>query len=188
MPQLLQDRLRSSSKTTSSAALECPTNSDNGTNFVAKKIEEYCYQFKIKHHRSFPYRPHTNGAVEAANKNVERILEKITQTYRDWHEKLSMLYGHTEPPSGHPQELHLTYSRMAWRRFYQLKLRSRVGTNGDTARRGGLVASSLRPASYDRRKEALCHQSRTLCCAIRNACPEPTKRRRALVKWKVRDL
>jgi hypothetical protein len=31
------------------------------------------------------------------------------------------------------------------------------------ARRGGLVASSLRPASYDRRKEALCHQSRTLC-------------------------
>jgi hypothetical protein len=31
-----------------------PTNSDNGTNFVAKKIEEYCYQFKIKHHRSFP--------------------------------------------------------------------------------------------------------------------------------------
>jgi hypothetical protein len=31
------------------------------------------------------------------------------------------------------------------------------------ARRGGLVASSLRPAEYDRRKEALCHQSRTQC-------------------------
>ncbi|KAK8624503.1 hypothetical protein V6N13_065844 [Hibiscus sabdariffa] len=29
-----------------------------------------------------------NGAVEAANKNIKRIVAKMTTTYRDWHEKL----------------------------------------------------------------------------------------------------
>ena len=29
-----------------------------------------------------------NGAVEAANKNVMKIMAKITDTYKDWHEKL----------------------------------------------------------------------------------------------------
>ena len=29
-----------------------------------------------------------NGAVEAANKNVKKILAKMTDTYKDWHEKL----------------------------------------------------------------------------------------------------
>ena len=30
-----------------------------------------------------------NGAVEAANKNVKKIIAKGTETYKDWHEKLS---------------------------------------------------------------------------------------------------
>ena len=30
-----------------------------------------------------------NGAVEAANKNVKKIVAKITDIYKDWHEKLS---------------------------------------------------------------------------------------------------
>ncbi|KAA3464940.1 RNA-directed DNA polymerase [Gossypium australe] len=29
-----------------------------------------------------------NGAVEAANKNIKKIEEKMTETYKDWHEKL----------------------------------------------------------------------------------------------------
>ncbi len=29
-----------------------------------------------------------NGAIEAANKNVKRILSKMTETYKDWHEQL----------------------------------------------------------------------------------------------------
>ena len=28
------------------------------------------------------------GAVEAANKNVKKIIAKATETYKDWHEKL----------------------------------------------------------------------------------------------------
>jgi len=29
-----------------------------------------------------------NGAVEAANKNIKKILVKMTDTYKDWHEYL----------------------------------------------------------------------------------------------------
>ena len=29
-----------------------------------------------------------NGVVEAANKNVKKIVAKMTDTYKDWHEKL----------------------------------------------------------------------------------------------------
>lgn len=33
--------------------------------------------------------PKMNGAIEPANKNIKKILEKMTVTYKDWHEKLS---------------------------------------------------------------------------------------------------
>ena len=29
-----------------------------------------------------------NGAVEATNKNIKKILVKMTETYKDWHEFL----------------------------------------------------------------------------------------------------
>ena len=29
-----------------------------------------------------------NGAVEAANKNVKKIIAKVIETYKDWHKKL----------------------------------------------------------------------------------------------------
>ncbi|XP_019430522.1 PREDICTED: uncharacterized protein LOC109337894 [Lupinus angustifolius] len=32
--------------------------------------------------------PKMNGAVEAANKNVKRIVAKMVENYKDWHEKL----------------------------------------------------------------------------------------------------
>ncbi|XP_017979863.1 PREDICTED: uncharacterized protein LOC108662792 [Theobroma cacao] len=44
--------------------------------------------FKIKHHNSVPYRPKMNGVVEATNKNIKMIIEKMTDVYKDWHEKL----------------------------------------------------------------------------------------------------
>ncbi|KAI5426500.1 hypothetical protein KIW84_032077 [Lathyrus oleraceus] len=50
--------------------------------------------FKIKHHNSSPYRPKTNGAVEAAN-NIKKIIQKMTVTYKDWHEMLPFaLHGY----------------------------------------------------------------------------------------------
>ena len=62
--------------------------SDKGTNFIAKRIEEYLHSFKIKHYRSSPYRPQMNGAVESANKNLVKILKEKAETHKDWHDKL----------------------------------------------------------------------------------------------------
>ncbi|KAG8488270.1 hypothetical protein CXB51_018004 [Gossypium anomalum] len=62
--------------------------SDNALNLNNSVIVEVCRQFKIKHHNSSPYRPKMNGAVEAANKNIKQIMGKMTETYKDWHEKL----------------------------------------------------------------------------------------------------
>ena len=51
-------------------------------------MEQICEQFKIKHHNFVLYHPKMNGAVEATNKNVKKIVAKMTDTYKDWHEKL----------------------------------------------------------------------------------------------------
>ncbi|XP_070015282.1 uncharacterized protein [Nicotiana sylvestris] len=44
--------------------------------------------FKITYRNSTPYRPKANGAVEADNKNIKKILRKIVQGSSQWHEKL----------------------------------------------------------------------------------------------------
>ncbi|KAG8503896.1 hypothetical protein CXB51_001830 [Gossypium anomalum] len=62
--------------------------SDNALNLNNSTIAEVCNQFKVKHHNLSPYRPKMNRAVEAANKNIKKIVDKMTETYRDWHEKL----------------------------------------------------------------------------------------------------
>ena len=62
--------------------------SDNGLNLNNDMVTEVCTRFKIKHHNSVPYRPKMNGAIEAANKNVKKIIVKATETYKDWQEKL----------------------------------------------------------------------------------------------------
>ncbi|XP_017984391.1 PREDICTED: uncharacterized protein LOC108663660 [Theobroma cacao] len=51
-------------------------------------VKEVCAKFKIKHHNSALYRLKMNGAIEATNKNIKRIIEKMTDVYKDWHEKL----------------------------------------------------------------------------------------------------
>ncbi|PKI60084.1 hypothetical protein CRG98_019519 [Punica granatum] len=50
---------------------------------------DLCAQFKIQHRNSTPYRPQMNGAVEVANKNIKKIIEKMTVNYKDWYEMLS---------------------------------------------------------------------------------------------------
>ena len=62
--------------------------SDNGLNLNNDMVTKVCTRFKIKHHNSVLYQPKMNGAVEAANKNVKKIIAKTTKTYKDWHEKL----------------------------------------------------------------------------------------------------
>ena len=51
--------------------------------------------YNIKHHKSSPYQPQTNGAIEASNKNIKNILTKMVVTYKDWTEKLPFaLWGY----------------------------------------------------------------------------------------------
>ncbi|XP_070030343.1 uncharacterized protein [Nicotiana sylvestris] len=51
-------------------------------------MREVCQHFKIPHRNPTPYRPKANGAVEAANKNIKKILRKMVEGYRQWHEIL----------------------------------------------------------------------------------------------------
>ncbi|GAU44160.1 hypothetical protein TSUD_399820 [Trifolium subterraneum] len=68
---------------------------DNGTNLNNKMMKDLCDEFKIEHHNSSPYRPQMNGAVEAANKNIKKIVQKMVVTYKDWHEMLPFaLHGY----------------------------------------------------------------------------------------------
>ncbi|RDX89188.1 Retrovirus-related Pol polyprotein, partial [Mucuna pruriens] len=61
---------------------------DNGTNLNNKMMTELCEQFRIKHHNSTLYHPKTNGVVEAANKNIKKIVQKMVVTYKDRHDML----------------------------------------------------------------------------------------------------
>ena len=68
---------------------------DNGINLDNTMITEICMQFQIKHHNSSSYRPKINGIVKTANKNIKKILQKMTVTYRDWHDMLPFsLHGY----------------------------------------------------------------------------------------------
>jgi len=58
-------------------------------------MKEMCGDFKIQNHNSTPYRPKMNGAVEATNKNIKKIIQKMTVSYKDWHKVLPFaLHGY----------------------------------------------------------------------------------------------
>ena len=61
--------------------------SDRGSHFRVE-VDTLLQRYGVQHHRLSAYRPQTNGAVEAANKNIKRILRKMVETSRDWSEKL----------------------------------------------------------------------------------------------------
>ncbi|XP_047260148.1 uncharacterized protein K02A2.6-like, partial [Capsicum annuum] len=61
---------------------------DNGANLNSYLMKEICDQFKIVHHNSTAYRPQMNGAIEAANRNIKKILRKMVKNDRSWHEML----------------------------------------------------------------------------------------------------
>ena len=67
--------------------------SDNGLHFKGE-TEKLLRQSNIQHHKFSPYRPQTNGAVEAANKNIGRILKKSTKNYKDRHLQLPYALFH----------------------------------------------------------------------------------------------
>ncbi|XP_070056985.1 uncharacterized protein [Nicotiana tomentosiformis] len=61
----------------------------NNVFFNGDLIREIREKFKIAHRNSTTYRLQINGAVKVANKNTKRILRKIVDNNRQWHEKSS---------------------------------------------------------------------------------------------------
>ncbi|XP_060179888.1 uncharacterized protein LOC132609763 [Lycium barbarum] len=61
---------------------------DNGVNLNSHLMKDISEQFKFTHKNSTAYRPQMNGVVEAANKNIKRILRKMVDNYKYWHEQL----------------------------------------------------------------------------------------------------
>ena len=61
--------------------------SDRGAH-LRGEVDTLVQEYGIQHHQSSAYRPQTNGAVEAINKNIKRILRKMVETSRDWSENL----------------------------------------------------------------------------------------------------
>ncbi|XP_060180936.1 uncharacterized protein LOC132610630 [Lycium barbarum] len=61
---------------------------DNGASLNNYLMNDITEQFKITHRNSTTYRPQMNEVVEAANKNIKRILRKIVDNYKNWHEQL----------------------------------------------------------------------------------------------------
>ena len=55
---------------------------NNGIQFRAETVT-MLREYKIEHHISSPYRTQANGTVEAANKNVKRILAKMLENYKE---------------------------------------------------------------------------------------------------------
>ncbi|XP_055821987.1 uncharacterized protein LOC129890460 [Solanum dulcamara] len=62
---------------------------DNRENLNSHLMKEICEKFKINHRNSTMYRPQMNGAVKAANKNIKKILRKMIDNHRVWHEIFS---------------------------------------------------------------------------------------------------
>ena len=60
---------------------------DRGAHFRGE-VDTLVQEYDTQHHQSSAYRPQTNGAIEAANKNIKRILRKMVETSRDWLENL----------------------------------------------------------------------------------------------------
>ena len=77
--------------------------SDTGMHFE-DEVQRILQKYGVKHHKSSPYRPQTNGAVESTNKNVKVILEKTTERYRDWVDKLQFALWGTALLFEHLQE------------------------------------------------------------------------------------
>ena len=57
--------------------------SDNGSHFKGE-VKTIMELYNIEHHKSSPYWPQTNKAIEAANKNIKNILAKMVVTYKYW--------------------------------------------------------------------------------------------------------
>ena len=100
--------------------------SDNGLNLNNDMVTEVCTRFKIKYHNLVPYRPKMNGTVEAANKNVKKIIAKAIKNTKISTKSCLLLYMLIELGFRHRLgQLHIHWS-MEWRLFCLSKWKFRL--------------------------------------------------------------
>ena len=92
--------------------------SDNGSHFNGE-VRTIIELYNIEHHKFSPYRPQTNGDIEAANKNIGNILAKMV----DWTEKLPFALWVTELLSVHQLGQPLTLWSMVVKRYFPFRWR-----------------------------------------------------------------
>jgi len=56
---------------------------DNAQDFNGRIIIELCTKWKIKHLNSSSYKQKMNNIVEATNKNIKKIMQKMIVMYKD---------------------------------------------------------------------------------------------------------
>ena len=62
---------------------------DNGSEFTAQSFREYLTQLGIKHHRTTPYHPQSNGKNERFHRTLKAMLAKLVNNRAtDWEQKL----------------------------------------------------------------------------------------------------
>ncbi|XP_017405653.1 uncharacterized protein LOC108319132 [Vigna angularis] len=76
---------------------------DNGKQFIEKKLEDFLISLGIKHVTSSVEHPQTNGQAEAANKALLTELKKrLGEAKGLWVENYPKSYGHTDAPHTDP--------------------------------------------------------------------------------------
>ncbi len=56
---------------------------DQGQEFNALEFWEYLKSVGVKHHRTTPYNPESNGKMERFNRTLKEIISKLVNNRRD---------------------------------------------------------------------------------------------------------
>ena len=90
--------------------------SDRGSHFNNKMMEELCQRFEIKHRKSAPYHPQTNGLVERFNRTLCESLAKVSEEENQWDEHIEEVlfaYRTNKHSTTKQTPFYLTYGREA---------------------------------------------------------------------------
>src|SRR6266498_1242478 len=112
----------------------CPQvlQSDRGTHFVNRVIQDLSEKFRIKHRLSTPYHPQTNGLVERFNQTLCEKLAKMAEETTMWDEFIDpalMAYRMTKHATMGVTPFLLVYGREAVLPIdepYDLRMRDRM--------------------------------------------------------------
>ena len=63
--------------------------SDEGSHFCNRVFAFLLGKYNVRHVKSLPYQPQSNGQAEISNREIKAILEKtVSSSRKDWSEKL----------------------------------------------------------------------------------------------------